>query len=360
MLKIAMCLALGVAACGGPAQLITKEHSNPTRPAWLTTPPRQPGQVYVVGVSSRVKTLAEGKHAAHQNATVQVAAIVGTKIRSESESRLSTEERAFAKDSVKAQAVVYVKNLVVQDEYWEKTTRTLGSYFEEVYDVWILARFPLKAADEERKRQAAEHSELTRDALKRYSAALSALKRDNPRQARVALMQARETLRNVPPLTELHEGKLDTAQDLLREVDRQLLSVDELARGVRVSFAPGDRPSKKATAGFTSHLTEALRQTDLIVRTRGKARFVLELSYSSKLPKRRVMGQQVGYLTYAGNVSDTWSGATLPGTSGEVKGFGKSPEAALNDAAQEASKKIAKGIAQRLKEVLDAEVAAEG
>ena len=45
----------------------------------------------------------------------------------------------------------------------------------------------------------------------------------------------------------------------------------------------------------------------------------------------------------------------MPGTSGEVKGFGKSADAAMTEAADEAAQKISGAMAEKLLEVLDKE-----
>ncbi len=344
-------------SCSSPKQQIKVEPSKPTKPEWITKLPKRAGYMYVVGVKSRAKSLEEGKAGAHENATVQVSQFVGTQIQSESESRMSTDGENFASDAVAAQTAAFIKALQQEDEYYEKTTKMIGSYYEEGYDVWMLASFPLNAADDERKRQAMEQAEMTRDAFKRYQDALAEKGGGNQREAWLLIAKARQILKSVPKLTEIHEGKFDTAADLLRAVEKDLRSLDELAHGVRVDFAPGDGGAKKVKSSFTSHLSSALSKTSLILRTDGDARFVLKLDYTTKRGSGKVMGQNVGHLAYSGNVKDTWSGASLSGTSGEVKGFGKSFDGAFGEAASEAAEKIAKTIAKQLNEALEAELA---
>lgn len=344
-------------SCGGPEQQIKVEPSQPTRPGWITSLPKKPGHMSVVGVKTRAKSLEEGKAGAHENATVQVSQFVGTQIKSEAESRMSTAGENFASEAVAAQTAAFIKALQQEDEYYEKTTKIIGSYYEESYDCWMLASFPLNAADDERKRQGAEQAEMTRDAHKRYQDAKSEKAGGNKREAWVLLARARAILKSVPKLTEIHEGGFDTASDLLRSVEKDLRALDELAHGVRVELSPGDPDARKVAPGLTSHLSQALGKTSLILRTDGDARFVLTVSYTTKVPSEKTMGQTVGYMTYSGNVRDTWSGASLSGTSDEVKGFGKSREAALNEAAEEAATKIAKAIAKQLNQALEAEIA---
>lgn len=344
-------------ACGGPQQQITREPSKPAQPQWVTSLPKESGYVYVVGVRSRAKSLEEGKQGAHENATVQVSNVVGTQIRSQAESRMSTEGDDYSREDVAAQTQAFIESLLTVDEYWEKTTKMVGSYYEESFDVWVLAKFPLNAADKERKRQAAEQAEQGRDAFKRFMGAGEELNEGNERQAWILLTQARRLLGGIPGTTEIHQGEHDTAADLQRAVDRALRALDEKARGVRVVLEAKDPQAQEAAAPLTTQLSQAISGTKLILRTDGDARFVLTVSYEVNTPHKKVMGQRVGYLTFAGNLTDTWSGAALSADSGEVKGFGKTPAAALAEAALEAAKKLGPSAASAVAQVLEKDAA---
>ena len=172
-------------------------------------------------------------------------------------------------------------------------------------------------------------------------------------------MSVRAILAGVPPLTKLGQRGFDTAADLTRAVDKLWRPIDEQARSLRVEHAAGDASAKKAAAALTTNLAGALKTTSLILRADAQARFVLTLNLTSKLADERVMGQQVVYLTYTGTVQDTWSQSEVSGATGDTKGFGKTPEAALAEAAAEAAKKIAATIAASITDTVRKETGAE-
>lgn len=341
-------LVLGIAACGAPQQQFKVEPSAATRPEWIAKLPQKAGYAFVVGVSTRAKTLEEGKERANQSATVQVSHIVGTKIRSEAESRSSTDAAEYAREQIEAQTAAFIKSLQIVDEYSEKTTKMVGSYHEQAYDVWALGRFPLDAADEERKRQASEQVEMTRDALKRYQDAGGEQKAGRQREAWILLTQAKKILTKVPPLTEVHASGFDTAADLVRAIDKVYRGLDELARSLRLETRGGDAGGKSAASGLKAALAKDLGKRGLVLRSSGDARFVISVELTSEFPSQLVMGQKVAHLTYTANVRDAWSGADLAGSNGDAKGFGKGRDAAIAEASDEAAKKVAAEIAKSL------------
>ncbi len=341
-------LLLALAACGGAQQQIKIEPSSPTRPAWISKLPDKAGFAFVVGAATRTKTLEDGKARANQSATVQISNIVGTQIRSEAESRSSTDAPEYAKEQVEAQTAAFVKSLQLVDEYSEKTTKMVGSYYEESYDTWVLGRFPLNAADEERKRQAAEQAEMTRDALKRFEDASGENNSGHRREAWILLAQAKKTLAKVPPLTEVHSGGFDTAADLVRAIDKVNRGLDELARSLRLDTQGGDEGGKSAASGLKASLAKGFGKRGLNLRTSGDARFVITVELTSEFPAQMVMGQKVAHLTYTANVRDSWSGADLAGSNGDAKGFGKGRDAAIAEAVGEVAKKVADEVAKSL------------
>jgi hypothetical protein len=350
---------LSLLSCGGAQQMITKETSLPNPPDWLNKPPKRSGFVYVVGVTSDAKTLAGGKEAAHQNAAKQISSLIGIDITSRDESKMDTEGTNFASAQLAARTAALVKNLEMQNEYYEKTTKVIGSYYKESYTVWVLARFALKYADEERKRQAAQQAELVYDSFKRFEDAKREIGAQNRREALILLAKAVQQLKSVPLLTELRKGGYDTASDLLRNAEKKLRQIDEEARGVQMKLEPRDSLGQKLKANLANHLAQNFAELKLRLVESGKARFSLRLSYETHVSTTIVGGGnrvKLGKLSYAATVKDTWSGAALPATSGDTKGFAKTKLGALDTAAFEASQAIVKTLNEHITKVMQEEL----
>ena len=332
--------------------MITKESSKPNPPAWLTQLPKRAGYAYAVGIKSGAKSLEEAKEGAHQNAAVQMSNVVGTKIQSAAESRQDTEGTNFASEEVRAQTAGLMRDLEMMDEYYEKSTKIVGSYFNESYTLWVLTRFPLHTVEQERKRQAAEEAEGVYDSFKRYQNAQEELKAGNEQEAWALLLEITKQLRSVDKLTPLDRGGYDTASDLLRDADKDLRHLDTKSRSVTMRLDASDRLGQGIESNFQSELADGLSSQGMRLSTSAPARFTLTIRYSTTVSNRKLYGKTVVYMSYAATTLDNWSGTMLPATRGEVKGFGKGKKAAAGAASKEAIDFITKSVIKHIQVAL--------
>jgi len=144
-----------VVGCGGPKQLIVHEKSRESGPpAWLTQAVTHPEYLYFTGIADRAKTLKEGRDQARQDAANQASSYIGIRISTETFIQDSTEQSSTIVDEqTRSSTDASISFLEVTDEYYVKTNRTAGNFYEEKYAVYVLCRFPKASARKEKKRQ---------------------------------------------------------------------------------------------------------------------------------------------------------------------------------------------------------------
>ncbi|MCK5689426.1 hypothetical protein KAI87_09160, partial [Myxococcota bacterium] len=333
-------------------QSITKEPSADKKPAWINTLPSKSGYVFVVGISTRAKTLEEGKEKSGASAAAQVSSYVGAHIKSEFQMTSSTETGDTAKEEIEAATAAYVQSLQLLDTYHVKTTKIIGSFYEESYDVWVLERFPLSAAKAERERQAAEARQMAADGLQLLKTGRADLKAKELRDGWIALGQAKDLMSKLSGTTKVDADGYKNVAEVLRDIKKAFRKIDEQARGIQLNVYEQDGAAKNIATTLQTQLSQGFGKSDLILRKDSKARFQMRLDVSTKIGKRKTFGKTVGFITYTVNVTDRWSGASYPGTSGETKGFGSSKPAALNEAAKEAADKIVPALVKQLGEAM--------
>lgn len=343
-------------ACAGTKQQIKTEASAPQKPVWIGQLPAKPGLIHVVGVKTRAKTLEEGKQGASSNAAAQISNAIITKIESDFQSYSSTEfEADKAEEKTQSQTAAFIQELKIVDEYYEKTTRVAGSFYEESFDVYLLGQFPEEAAERERLRIADEHKAKAKDALNRATQAQSQVAAKKFQAALSTFRQSRNILRAIPANIELG-GAYAQSSDLMRDVEQKLEELEQAAFGLKIDFEAADALAKQLIDPFASQLAGGLAKTPLKIKQEG-ARFVLKLRVQTNATGRQVMGQQVAQVVYSATVKDQWTGLQPAGSTEEMQGFGKSVDAALNDATQRAAEKVAEVIGKTLTDVLKEEQA---
>ena len=141
--------------CGGSKQLIVKEKSRDSGPpTWISQAVTHPEYLYFVGLADRAKSLKEGRDQARQDAANQASAYIGIRISNDTFIQDSTAQSStYVNEQTRSSTDASISFLEVTDEYYVKTSRTAGNFYEETYAVYVLCRFPKASAEKEKERQ---------------------------------------------------------------------------------------------------------------------------------------------------------------------------------------------------------------
>ena len=195
-LALFVLIAIG---CGGPKQLIVKEKSRDSGPpAWMSQAVTHPEYLYFVGLTDRAKSLKEGRDQARQDAANQASSYIGIRISTDTFIQDSTAQSGtFVSEQTRSSTDASISFLEVTDEYYVKTSRTAGNFYEETYAVYVLCRFPKASARKEKERQS-EAAQRDGDlALAMYQNALVELDRNQPMAAFEKFIRAQTLLSGI-------------------------------------------------------------------------------------------------------------------------------------------------------------------
>jgi hypothetical protein len=342
-------VAVAVWGCASQKQHIQKESSQPVAPDWLQTTPNSDEYQYLVGMAIGAATLEDGKQQAHSSALNEAAAFIGVKIESETHYKVSSERLSpLFDDRIDAKTKAYIAGLEIVDEYFTKIIRTAGMLYEEKYDVYLLCRFPKKAANEERQRQKENAGQNAQAALELY---LEAEKDEKTGNFGDSIQKIREAMKYLGETTagiELNNARFNTAQRLKAALTLKSNELTGKSYTIYSNIAANLDNNLRPRSTFNGAFSKQISKFDLKLADR-KINSRFELSGSIGLSKGgMVFGQQCVYANYDFKVTDTWSNRIIAGESSVAKGFAATFDAASREALIEAGAAIGQKTGRKL------------
>ena len=341
ILALVLFMAVG---CGGPKQLIVEEKSRETGPPiWLTQAVTHPEYLYFTGIADRAKTLKEGRDQARQDAASQASSYIGIRISTDTFIQDSTEQSGTIVDEqTRSSTDASISFLEVTDEYYVKTSRTAGNFYEEKYAVYVLYRFPKAAARKEKERQVETAQRDGSLALTLYQDALTHLEQDQPMEAFDKIGRAQTLLAGSSDGVALNHPGIQNTQALSAEVSlkRQML----MTRSKTIKLVG----KTVHEAAFNGALARAISDHDFELNPDMQAtRFILTATIS--LHEGKQIWNQFQYVAgYTYSIKDRWTANTITGGSGESKAFARSKEVAVQNAVAESATDIGLAAGQYL------------
>lgn len=341
--------------CGGPKQFIKKQSSRPAAPDWISRLPQDEKNFYVIGTASQARTLKDGKEQARTNAASQIADFVGVKLKSKLNINIqekSGETKTLVDESVQKKADALIASMQVVDEYYTKTARQAGGFYEEHYEVYLLCRFPKAAAKKERARQKNMAQEKASIALSLFQQSQEDIKSNRLINSLYKLREAEKNLKNVSDVIALGGNNLKTAQELKTAVNMALTELRSRSRSLFIEVLIEGKKNSKSQGAFYGTFSKEIASAGFNTSNNQKtARFSVMANIN--LRKGGVsFGQQCVYAAYNFEIKDNWSNKTIAGNSGEAKGFAKKALAAAQRAITETAENIGKEVGLKIQKYL--------
>lgn len=335
-------LALLAAGCAG-APAAVKTTSAPHPPAWMTRTPSDPDTLYFTGATEGATALEDGKTAALESARSQAAEYIGVEISAQHTDVMSTEEAENrARDTVKSRATAVVRSAELADVYYEKISRQVGEGTIDRFDVWVLIRLPRAEIEKERQRQKTEEAEAVQAALLRY--------RDGQAQAQAgnllaALARYRDALKQLQGKTQgtpTGDAQIPTAARLQEVVQDATASAQGKVRRAIVlapDWVAGALTQALSGKGFTARTQSGGSEDAALALARAQGMPWVIVVHASTAQGGRLFAQSAVVAATAAldvRALDARSGAVVASAQRTEKGFGRTPQAAQDDAASKA------------------------
>lgn len=340
-LALVVLIAIG---CGGPKQLIVKEKSRDSGPpAWMSQAVTHPEYLYFVGLTDRAKSLKEGRDQARQDAASQASSYIGIRISTDTFIQDSTTQSStFVNEQTRSSTDASISFLEVTDEYYVKTSRTAGNFFEETYAVYVLCRFPKASARKEKERQAESAQRDGALALAMYQNALVELDQDQPMAAFEKIIRAQTLLFSISDNIVLDHPDIQNTRILAAAVSLKQQSLEKRSRTIHLN---GKTPYGLA---FSGAFAKAMSNHDFELNPAIDAtRF--RLTATITLHEGKQIWDQFQYIAnYTYGIDDLWTSNTITGGSSESKAFAGSKEMAAQNAVVEAATDIGMATGKRL------------
>jgi len=334
--------------CGGSKQLIVKEKSRDSGPpAWMSQAVTHPEYLYFVGLADRAKSLKEGRDQARQDAANQASSYIGIRISTDTFIQDSTTQSStFVNEQTRSSTDASISFLEMMDEYYVKTSRTAGNFYEEKYAVYVLCRFPKASAQKEKERQSETAQRDGTLALALYRDALVQLNQNQPMAAFEKIIQAQALLAGISDGVVLNHPDIQNTQTLSAAVSLQRQGLESRSRTINLD---GNTPHGPA---FNGTFAKAISRHNLELNPAINAtRF--KLTATIVLHERDQIWNQFQYIaTYTYDIKDLWTSNTITGGSGESKAFASSKEVAAQNAVVEAATDIGLATGKRLETYL--------
>jgi hypothetical protein len=335
------------AACGGGAVAV-RTASAPKQPAWIAKVTSSPDALWFVGAKEGAGTLDEGKAAALDSAQGQAAQYVGVKIRAAMIDVQSTDVADnVTRQKTTAQAQALIRSAEIADTYWEKLSRE--GY--DRYDVWVLVRLPRAEVEKERARQDAQRRQSAVAALARLregtaeeqnGALLAALAR-----YRDAATQAKDLDADVPT----GDTEVATAGAVRRRADDAAGALQgRVRRAVIVGpdWVAGALTKGLSSKGFSARVhPDADERAALRAAAQDGTPWVIVVR-ATTAPGGSVFQQVSASASLDVRALDARSGAVVAAAQKQAKGFGRTPDAAVQAAASEAGQGAGSELASAL------------
>lgn len=213
MFRIAwgMCATLLLASC--TSVTITKETSQPTKPAWISQLPRDNTFFYYIGSHSGAETLEKGENAARKDALAKVAEYLGIDIKAQLDMTM-TENDQSVKEHLKTKTEALITQATIVDSYHEKTIRTTNDFKKEMFDVYLLLKYPKAEAQKELARREAENRNRAQAAYNLFQSGKIQESQGNYRQARQFFHEGMDILSQIPTVVSLDQPEVHNTREL--------------------------------------------------------------------------------------------------------------------------------------------------
>jgi hypothetical protein len=337
-----------VIGCGGPKQLIVKEKSRDSGPpTWMSQAVSHPEYLYFVGLTDRAKSLKEGRDQARQDAANQASSYIGIRISTDTFIQDSTTQSSpFVNERTRSSTDASISFLEVTDEYYVKTSRTAGNFYEETYAVYVLCRFPKASARKEKERQLETAQRDGTLALELYQNALIHLDQNQPMEAFEIISRAQTLLSGISDDVALNHRDIHNTQTLAAAVSLKQQDLEKRSRTINLHGKTPYGPAfNDAFAKAISHHEFELNPA--IDATRFK------LTATITLHEGKIIWNQFQYVAaYTYGIKDLWTSNTITGGSSESKAFASSKEVAAQNAVVEAATDIGLATGEHLEAYL--------
>ena len=191
---------------GGGAFSFSALSPGAAKPDWIMNTPKDPANLYFVGMNTAAESLDQGQDAAIKSAMGKIANYLGTKIDSVSEQNISETEQNL-KLQIKAKSKARVRGASVEDWLAEKNGGR--------YDVYVLIKMPKSQIGRELARQEREKSAKANAAYDLYLRGGEEEKQKSYHAAVIFYKQALDILKEMDELAPLNRGGVNNTRDLL-------------------------------------------------------------------------------------------------------------------------------------------------
>ena len=330
--------------CGGPKQLIVEEKSRASGPPdWINQLGSHPEYLYFVGIADQAKSLREGRDLARQDAANQASSYIGIRISTDTFIRDSTGQAGtFVDDQTRSSTDANISFLEMMDEYYVKTSRTVGNLYEEKYTVYILTRFPKASAQKEKERQTEATQRNGRLALAFYKDAVMHLEKNQPMEAIDKIRQAKTLIEGLSEGVTLNNAEFQNTETLSVAVSLKQQMLENLSRTITLEDKTPHR------ADFEGAFVKAISSHGFELNPiMDAARF--KITTTIILHEGKKIWNQFQYIAmYTFTLNDRWTANTITGGSGDAKAFDNSKELAAKNAVAEAATDIGQLSGKRL------------
>ena len=340
-LALVVLIAIG---CGGPKQLIVKEKSRDSGPpTWISQAVTHPEYLYFVGLADRAKSLKEGRDQARQDAANQASAYIGIRISNDTFIQDSTTQSStYVNEQTRSSTGANISFLEVTDEYYVKTSRTAGNFYEETYAVYVLCRFPKASARKEKERQSETAKRDGALALAMYQDALIELAQNQSMAAFENITRVQTLLSGISDNIALDHPEIQNTRILSTAVSLKQQRLEKQSRTIHL-----DRKTPYGSA-FNGAFAKALSNHEFELNPAIKAaRFRLTVMIT--LQEGKKIWDQFQYIAeYTYDINDLWTANTITGGSSQSNAFAGSKEMAAQNAVVEAATDIGLATGKRL------------
>jgi hypothetical protein len=332
-------LAAALVACAGEKPAV-KTSSQATPPSWLAKAPSSSDTLYFSGAKEGSSSLEDGKASALEAARSQAAQYIGVEISAEHSDVMSTEEADNkSKDTVKSRATAMVRSAELQDVYYEKISRPVGSGTVDRFDVWVLIKLPRAEIQKERERQAQVQQENASSALARYK---DARQQEQGGAVLAALIRYRDAigkLKGVGASVPTGDAQVGTAGKLLTVLQDSAARMQTRARRAIVvapDWIAGALAEALSAKGFSTQPQTSPNENAALQQARSQGMPYVIVVHASSTPGGKVFSQVAAQAALDVRALDAQTGAVVASTQKQEKGFGRTPQAAQDDAASKA------------------------
>jgi hypothetical protein len=334
-----LALAAICAACGSE-QPAVKTASAPKPPAWLSRSPSGGDLLYFSGAKEGASSLDEGRQAAMESARSQAAKYIGVEISAEHSDVASTEEAENkVKDVLQSRAAAMVRSAEQSDEYYEKTSRPMGSGSYDRFDVWVLIKLPRGEIEKERARQAEEAKSAVIAALGRYREGLAQEKAGNFLAALVRYRDVVSQTKAAGKTVATGDAQIPNAGLLRQRAEDAASSTQSKVRRAIVvapDWVAGSLTQALSAKGFTARVQSGSDQNAALAAAKAQGMPWVIVVTATATPGGHVFQQVAATASLDVRALDAQSGAVVASSQKQAKGVGRTPEAAQQAAASEA------------------------